>query len=45
MEVKEGVFGEFIEDCTVDHSSSGPTPEDEGPYRIQLYKDPLSTES
>lgn len=41
----EGVFGEFIEDCTVDHSNSGPTPEDEGPYRIQLYKDPLSTES
>ncbi len=39
------VYGEFIEDCTVTNGTTGSTPGNEGVYRIQLYKDPLSGES
>lgn len=42
---QQAVFGEFIEDCTVVNGSTGIIPSNEGPYRIQLYRDPLSGES
>ncbi|CAH0533933.1 hypothetical protein VST7929_01810 [Vibrio stylophorae] len=34
------VFGEFIEDCTASNGSTGTTPNNVGPNRIVLYKDP-----
>lgn len=42
---KEAVFGEFIEDCTVTGGTPGDNSDTDGPYRIVLYKDPLSEES
>ncbi|MCJ2377111.1 pilus assembly protein TadG-related protein [Vibrio sp. ZSDZ34] len=42
---KEGVVGQFIEDCTIENGSTGIEPGDEGVYKIQLYKDPSSGES
>ncbi|ELA4930129.1 pilus assembly protein [Vibrio vulnificus] len=39
---KEGVFGEYIEDCSVVAGSSGNTPGNQGAYKIILYKDPYS---
>lgn len=40
------IFGQFLEDCTVKNASTGTTPNgDIGPYKIILYKDPLSGES
>lgn len=42
---QQAVFGEFIEDCTIVNGSTGIIPSNEGAYKIQLYKDPLSEES
>ncbi|PMJ92578.1 pilus assembly protein TadG-related protein [Vibrio sp. 10N.261.55.A7] len=42
---KQPVFGEFIEDCTVTGGVPGQGDDTDGPYKIVLYKDPLSTES
>ncbi|MFA0442264.1 pilus assembly protein TadG-related protein [Vibrio sp. 10N.222.51.C12] len=42
---KDGVYGEFIEDCTITNGTTGVTPDDEGIFKIQLYRDPLSGES
>ncbi|MGR5175082.1 pilus assembly protein TadG-related protein [Vibrio parahaemolyticus] len=42
---QDGVYGEFIEDCTVKNGSTGITPNAEGIFKIQLYRDPLSGES
>lgn len=42
---KQGVYGEFLEDCTVTNGSTGTTPNAEGIFKIQLYKDPLSGEA
>jgi hypothetical protein len=42
---KQGVYGEFLEDCTVTNGSTGTTPSAEGIFKIQLYKDPLSGEA
>lgn len=40
------IYGQFLEDCTVKNASTGIDPSDTiGPYKIQLYKDPLSGES
>ncbi len=40
------IFGQFLEDCTVKNASTGVDPSDTiGPYKIQLYKDPLRGES
>ncbi len=40
------IYGQFLEDCTVKNASTGVDPSDTiGPYKIQLYKDPLSGES
>ncbi|WP_375752968.1 pilus assembly protein TadG-related protein [Vibrio sp. HN007] len=40
------VIGEFLEDCTVEKSrSDGSSGVTVGPYRIVLYKDPMSEES
>ncbi|ENM5747643.1 pilus assembly protein [Vibrio mimicus] len=36
------VFGEFIDSCLVENGSIGNTPEDQGAYKIILYKDPNS---
>ncbi|MCK6262460.1 pilus assembly protein TadG-related protein [Vibrio sp. ZSDE26] len=42
---KQPVFGEFIEDCTVTGGVPGQDDSTDGPYKIVLYKDPLSSES
>lgn len=42
---KQGVFGEFLEDCTVQNGGFGSVPDSEGLFKIQLYKDPGSGES
>ncbi|MCY9873310.1 TadE/TadG family type IV pilus assembly protein [Vibrio barjaei] len=42
---KDGVYGEFIEDCTITNGTTGVTPSSEGIFKIQLYRDPLSGES
>ncbi|MEZ8823559.1 TadE/TadG family type IV pilus assembly protein [Vibrio amylolyticus] len=42
---KDPVYGEFIEDCTVNGGVPGQSGDTDGTYRIVLYKDPLSTES
>ncbi|MCF7481306.1 Tad domain-containing protein [Vibrio sp. J1-1] len=41
------IFGQFLENCTVQNASTGidPSTEKIGPYKIQLYKDPESGES
>jgi Flp pilus assembly protein TadG len=41
------IFGQFLENCTVQNASTGIDPGTEkiGPYKIQLYKDPESGES
>ncbi|WP_182026929.1 TadE/TadG family type IV pilus assembly protein [Vibrio rotiferianus] len=39
------VFGQFLYDCLINNGSTGNDPTDKGPYRIQLYDDPLSGES
>lgn len=37
------IFGQFLEECSVKNASTGINPSDSiGPYKIQLYKDPLS---
>ncbi|MBS9933405.1 pilus assembly protein TadG-related protein [Vibrio alginolyticus] len=38
------IYGQFLEDCTVKNASTGVDPDDDGigPYKIVLYKDPLS---
>ncbi|MGR5094699.1 pilus assembly protein TadG-related protein [Vibrio maritimus] len=42
---KDGVYGEFIEDCTITNGTTGVNPSTEGVFKIQLYRDPLSGES
>lgn len=42
---KEAVFGEFIQDCTVTGGVPGQNSNNDGPYRIVLYRDPLGEES
>ncbi|MGF1719969.1 pilus assembly protein TadG-related protein [Vibrio kyushuensis] len=42
---KQPVFGEFIEECTASGGVPGQDADTDGPYKIVLYKDPLSTES
>ncbi|MDR9827445.1 Tad domain-containing protein [Vibrio sp. FNV 38] len=42
---KQAVFGEFIEDCTVNGGIPGDDSNSEGPYRIVLHDDPLNGES
>ncbi|MBY6196598.1 pilus assembly protein TadG-related protein [Vibrio hangzhouensis] len=42
---QQGIFGEFIEDCSIKNGFTGSEPNNEGIYKIQLYKDPLSGES
>ncbi|MGR5544564.1 pilus assembly protein TadG-related protein [Vibrio sp. PNB22_2_2] len=40
------IFGQFLEVCSVKNASTGISPNDSiGPYKIQLYKDPLSEAS
>ncbi|MGR5300122.1 pilus assembly protein TadG-related protein [Vibrio alfacsensis] len=40
------IFGQFLEECSVKNASTGISPNDSfGPYKIQLYKDPLSEAS
>ncbi|HDU8576627.1 pilus assembly protein TadG-related protein [Vibrio diabolicus] len=42
--VEGEIYGQFLEDCTVKNASTGVDPDDDGigPYKIVLYKDPLS---
>lgn len=43
---KDGVFGEYVEDCSVSNGTFGNAPgPTEGLYRIVLYKDPLGESS
>ncbi|WP_394240371.1 pilus assembly protein TadG-related protein [Vibrio astriarenae] len=42
---KQGVFGEFLEDCSLVGGNPGDNSDSDGPYRIVLYDDPLSEES
>ncbi|MGL0946429.1 pilus assembly protein TadG-related protein [Vibrio vulnificus] len=37
---KEGVFGEYLQDCSVTAGSGGTTPGNQGAYKIIMYKDP-----
>ncbi|MGR5407982.1 pilus assembly protein TadG-related protein [Vibrio sp. PNB22_8_1] len=39
------VYGQFLEECIIKNGSTGINPTNNGPYRIQLYKDPLSEAS
>jgi hypothetical protein len=39
------IFGQFLYDCMINNGATGNNPTDKGPYRIQLYDDPLSGES
>lgn len=41
----DGVYGEFIEECTIPNGTTGVVPSKEGVFKIQLYRDPLSGES
>jgi Flp pilus assembly protein TadG len=41
----QAIFGEYIKNCTIDGGGVGSGGSNEGPYRIVLYKDPLSEES
>lgn len=37
-----GVYGEFIKGCEITNGTTSEIPNDEGVFRIQLYRDPLS---
>lgn len=42
---KDGVFGEFLRDCTSENSYNDGSSDADGPYKIVLYEDPLSEDS
>ncbi|MEJ2762562.1 pilus assembly protein TadG-related protein [Photobacterium sp. MCCC 1A19761] len=39
------LIGEFISDCRINNGNPGLVPNDKGPYKIVLYKDPASEDS
>ncbi|USD61774.1 Tad domain-containing protein [Vibrio sp. SCSIO 43140] len=42
---KGSILGAFGKDCVIQNGTTGPNPSGDGPYKIILYKDPLSGES